>query len=43
MPLEDTFRLAIASSTAKVTMEGSQAPDRKEILKYIELVEIQRR
>lgn len=43
MPLEDTFRLAIASSTAKVTMEGSQAPNRKEILKYIELVEIQRR
>lgn len=43
MPLEDTFRLAIASSTAKVTMEGSQAPNRKEIIKYIELVEIQRR
>lgn len=43
MSLEDTFRLAIASSTAKVTMEGSQAPDRKQILKYIELIEVQRR
>ncbi|WDC85778.1 PfkB family carbohydrate kinase [Caloramator sp. mosi_1] len=43
MSIEDTFRLSIASSTAKVTKEGSQAPDRKEILKYIEEVEIQRR
>ncbi|CDF57660.1 1-phosphofructokinase [Thermobrachium celere] len=43
LPFEESFRLSIAASTAKVTKEGSQAPDRNEILKYLELVEIQRR
>lgn len=43
MAIEETFRLAVASSTAKITKEGSLPPSREEILKYIELVEIQRR
>lgn len=43
MSIEETFRLAVASSTAKITKEGSLPPSREEILKYIELVEIQRR
>lgn len=43
MTIEETFRLAVASSTAKITKEGSLPPSREEILKYIELVEIQRR
>ncbi|MCX7950553.1 MAG: 1-phosphofructokinase [Clostridiales bacterium] len=43
MTIEETFRLGVASSTAKITKEGSLPPSREEILKYIELVEIQRR
>lgn len=43
MQVEETFRLAVASSTAKITKEGSLPPSKNEILKYIELVEIQRR
>lgn len=43
METEETFRLAVASSTAKITKEGSSPPSREEILKYTEFVEIQRR
>lgn len=43
MSCEDMFKLAVASSTAKVTKDGSEAPTKDEILNYLPKIKVYRR
>ena len=42
MPLCERFRLAMATSAAKVTMSGSQPPEKEAVDRLLEQVEMER-